>query len=179
VVDAADLDAFAAEHGFTKVDPIPLHRIGYSGQRGRDARPWTVVTFQAPRDRIVLGDDPGEFKVSVLLDAHCRFIMAIGTHPGWTDQRHYSLSGARRMIEHRGVHAIAKREAKAAAIAAERSAQRAEADRVEALIRDRFVGLVRRAAQAGAEIGRLRDTEVVTMSFDDLDLLLARIEEHP
>lgn len=173
-----DLDAFAAEHGFTKIDPISVNRFRYHGERGRGATPWSTASYKAPPDRVVMGDDPGDFTVSVLSDCDGRFIMGIGLHPGWKDQRAYSVSATRSMIAHHGTQAIAEREASHAAWEERTAAERAAREAADAATHDRFVALVKRAAQAGAEIGRLNSrVETATISFDDLDRLLTLCEE--
>lgn len=164
------LDALAAGYGFTRLDqPVSVGRVRYRGDRGRDAQPWSTVSYLASN----LADRPeSRITVTFLLDANGKFLMGIGTTPGCTDQRAYTFTAVRKMMAEHSAEVFTERAARAAARAAEYAAQRAERDAIESARRERFVALVRKAAQVGIEIGQNRDSDEVTIGFDDFDHLL-------
>lgn len=164
------LDALAAEYGFTRLDEsLPLGRVRYRGDRGRDAQPWSTVSYLASD----LADRPeSRITVTFLLDANGKFLMGIGTTPGCTDRRKYTFTAVRKMMAEHSTEVFTERAARTAARAAEYAARQAERDAIESARRERFVALVRKAAQAGIEIGQVRDSDEVSIGFDDFDHLL-------
>jgi hypothetical protein len=167
------LDALAAGYGFTRLDePVAVGRVRYRGDRGRDAKPWSTVSYLASD----LADRP-EVRITVtfLLDANGKFLMGIGTSPGCADQRAYTFTAVRKLMADHSADVFAERNARAAARAAERQARRAEREAIDAARRERFVALVRKAAQAGFEIGQVRDRDEVAVSFDDMERILTAL----
>ena len=160
-VDVAELGPADAEH----VVLVTSATHGVEGYCGSALQTEWLTNHLADRPET-------RITVTFLLDANGKFLMGIGTTPGCTDQRAYTFTAVRKMMAEHSAEVFTERAARAAARAAEYAAQRAERDAIESARRERFVALVRKAAQVGIEIGQNRDRDEVTIGFDDFDHLL-------